>query len=213
MVKKRHPVHDLRSWIHHAIPLTKLDFFTELLEEGRFRLSDCRHMSDLVHLIVSQEKGDIKIEVSGRPLSVVFDGTTWLGEAVTVVVRYINDSFSIQQCLIRLQLLTKSMTGEKILSMQYSIGSNLIIAMMHDTAACKRCSTSHSEGSLPYARRCWMLFSHARFSWRKVLHSPPFLFYYLVGYLTAQSRSCFGRRELADLSKDTQQQDGGVNLK
>ena len=100
-------------------------------------------MSDLVPLIVSQEQGDIKSEVSGRPLLVVFDGMTRLGEAMAIIVRYINDSFSIQQCLIRLQLLTKSMTGEKIaweiinpLSVQYSIGSNLIIAIMHDRAAC-----------------------------------------------------------------------------
>ena len=33
---------------------------------------------------------------------------------MAVVVRYSNDSFSIQQCLIRLQLLTKTITGEEI---------------------------------------------------------------------------------------------------
>ena len=109
---------------------------------------------------------------------------------MAVVVCYTNDSFSIQQCLIRLQLLTTTITGEEIareiinaLSVQYSIGFNLIIAMMHDRAACNGVALrpSHSEGNLPYARRCWMLFSHTRFSWRKVLHSPPFLFHYLVG--------------------------------
>ena len=44
----------------------------------------------------------------------------------------------------------------------YSIGFNLIIAMMHDRAACNGVAfrPSHSEGNLPYARRCWMLFSH-----------------------------------------------------
>ena len=79
----------------------------------------------------------------GRPISVVFDGTTRLGEAMAVVVRYIDTSFNIQQCPIRLQLLAKSMAGEEIareiiatISTQYGIASNLVVAMMHDRAAC-----------------------------------------------------------------------------
>ena len=68
-------------------------------------------MSDLIPLLVSQEQADIRGELSGRPISVVFDGTTRLGEAMAVVVRYIDTSFNIQQRLIRLQLLAKSMAG------------------------------------------------------------------------------------------------------
>ena len=62
---------------------------------------------------------------------------------MAIVVRYIDDSFTIQQRLICLQLLAKSMAGEEIareiinaLSMQYSVSSNLVVAMMHDRAAC-----------------------------------------------------------------------------
>ena len=133
----------LKCFLRAAVPLTKLDYFRELLEESAYRLSDRRHMSDLVPLVVSQEQADIKSEVSGRQISVVFDGTTRLGEAMAIVVRYIDDSFTIQQRLIRLQLLAKSMAGEEIareiinaLSMQYSVSSNLVVAMMHDRAAC-----------------------------------------------------------------------------
>ena len=133
----------LKCFLRAAVPLTKLDYFRELLEESAYRLSDRRHMSDLVPLVVSQEQADIKSEVSGRQVSVVFDGTTRLGEAMAIVVRYIDDSFTIQQRLIRLQLLAKSMAGEEIareiinaLSMQYSVSSNLVVAMMQDRAAC-----------------------------------------------------------------------------
>ena len=62
---------------------------------------------------------------------------------MAVVVRFVDSSFTIQQRLIRLQLLAKSMTGEEIarelinsLSVQYSVSSNLVVAMMHDHAAC-----------------------------------------------------------------------------
>ena len=74
---------------------------------------------------------------------VLFDGTTRLGDAMAVVVRFVNSSSTIQQRPIRLKLPVKSMRGEEIarelinsLSVQYSVSSNLVVAMMHDRAAC-----------------------------------------------------------------------------
>ena len=68
----------------------------------RICLSDRRHMSNLVPLIISQEQADVKQEISGRPVSVIFDGTTRLGEAMAVIVRFVDDKLAIQQRLIRL---------------------------------------------------------------------------------------------------------------
>jgi len=51
-------------------------------------------MSDLIPLLLSQEQADITGELSGRPISVVFDGTTRLGEAMVVVIRYIDPSLT-----------------------------------------------------------------------------------------------------------------------
>ncbi len=96
-------------------------------------------MSDLVPFILTQEQANVKSEISGRPLS---DGTTHLGEAMAIVVRFVNDSFVIKQRLIRLQLLAKSIRGEEIarelinsLSVQYSVPSDLVLAAMHDRAS------------------------------------------------------------------------------
>ena len=62
---------------------------------------------------------------------------------MAVVVCYIDTSFNIQQRLIHLQLLAKSMKGEEIareiiatISTQYGISSNLVVAMMYNRAAC-----------------------------------------------------------------------------
>ena len=62
---------------------------------------------------------------------------------MAIVLRFVDDSFVIQQRLIRLQLFVKSMTGKEIarelintLSAQYNIGSDLLVAAMHDHAAC-----------------------------------------------------------------------------
>jgi hypothetical protein len=54
-------------------------------------------MSDIVPFIFSQEQSLIKEEIAGKDLSVIFDGTTQLGEAMAILVRFIgkfnNDLF------------------------------------------------------------------------------------------------------------------------
>lgn len=104
----------LKSFLRAAIPLSKLDLFRDILEENRYRLSDRCHMSDLVPFVVSQEQEEVKREILGRAVSVVFDGTTRLGEAMAIVIRFIDEPFTIQHRLVHLQLLAKSMSGEEI---------------------------------------------------------------------------------------------------
>ena len=87
----------LKTFLRAAVPLSKLDAFRDLLEENMFRLTDRRHMSNLVPFIYAQEQADIKAEISGKPVSVVFDGTTRLGEAMAVIVQFVDGSFAIQQ--------------------------------------------------------------------------------------------------------------------
>jgi len=70
-------------------------------------------MSDYIPFIRSQEMSLIKEEMARRNVSVIFDGTTHLGEALAIVVRFVAD-WEIKQRLIRLQLLTKTMMGEEI---------------------------------------------------------------------------------------------------
>ncbi len=132
----------VRTFLRAAVPLSKLDVFRELLEETGFRLPDRRYLSDIVPLIHQQELELLKSEIQGKHLSVVFDGTTRFGEAMAVLVRYVSDDWCIQQRLLCLQLLTKSMTGEEVarelincLSVKYSISSEYLIASMHDKAS------------------------------------------------------------------------------
>ena len=61
-----------------TLPLSKLDTFRDFFEEGAYRLTDKRHMSDLVPFMLKQEEGRILSEISGKALSVIFDGTSWV---------------------------------------------------------------------------------------------------------------------------------------
>ena len=100
-------------------------------------------MSDLIPFVLQEEKQQIRSEINNKPISVIFDGTTRLGEALAVIVRYVElTDFCIQQRLVRLQVVTKSMTGEEIareilsvLSTQYGVVSSNLLATMHDRAS------------------------------------------------------------------------------
>ena len=72
----------------------------------------------------------------------IFDGTTHVCETFAIVVRFVSDSWSIEQRLIKIQLLAKALTGEEIarelisiLGAQYGIIANEIVAIMRDRAS------------------------------------------------------------------------------
>ena len=54
----------VKTFLRAAVPLNKIDTFRELLEENAFRLTDRRHMTDLVPFVLSQEVDEIKAEMN-----------------------------------------------------------------------------------------------------------------------------------------------------
>ena len=65
----------------------KIDSFRELLEESAFSLSSNQHM---IPFIRSEEQRQTQEEIKGREVSVIFDGTTHVAEAMAIVVRYVS---------------------------------------------------------------------------------------------------------------------------
>ena len=115
---------------HKGNPLRKLDHFRELLEESALRLCDRRYMSDLIPFVLKEEQQRVKQEIDSKCVFVIFDGTSWLGKALAVVLRFIGENWTIEH-LLRVQLLAKSLSGQEIarelisvLSTSYSIDSN-----------------------------------------------------------------------------------------
>ena len=65
-----------------------------------------------------------------------------LGEALAVVLHFVSSDWSVEQRLVRVQMLSKSLTSEEIarelinvLSVTYSIHSNNLLAAMRDRAS------------------------------------------------------------------------------
>ena len=132
----------VECFLRAAVPFSKLQHFRKLLEETGYRLTDRHHMGDLIPVVLKQEKSRIQSEVSEQNVSVIFDGTSQMGEVLAIVLRFVTCEWSIEQCLIKVQLLSKSLKGEEIArelihtwSTEYSIGANNLLAAMRDRAS------------------------------------------------------------------------------
>ena len=81
------------TFLKAGVPLSKLDTFRELLEENVYKLSDS---TNLYSFIRQQEQASIQKEISGKNVSVIFDGTTHVCEALAILLRFVDDQYQIQ---------------------------------------------------------------------------------------------------------------------
>ena len=86
----------------------------ELLEEDSASLNSATNLSQLLPFILHNKFATLKGEVQGRPVSIIFDGTTHVCEAMVIVLRFVDDQWTIQQRVCSLKLLAKSLSGEEV---------------------------------------------------------------------------------------------------
>ena len=80
----------------------------------------------------------MKNKIEGLDVCVIFDGSTRLGEALAIVLRFFSQG-CIKQCLVKVAMLSKSLSGEElarelltVLSTELGIGGIHLLAAMHD---------------------------------------------------------------------------------
>ena len=114
----------LHDFLSAGIPVCKIDDLRGLLESNNYRLTDSSNLSKLIPLILKEELLLIKAELRqpgtpegqyvARELSIIFDGSTRLGEAIVVIIRFLDDDWKVQQRLIRLDVVAHAVTGEQL---------------------------------------------------------------------------------------------------
>ena len=141
----------VETLLRGGIPLSKADVLRPLLEKHGFRLTTRSHLSELVPFVLGTEIGAVKEELfpSGpdarsRFVSVIFDGSTRLGEAIAVILRFVDENWRIQQRLVRIDVVARSVTGvalaqvlNECLSVDYRIRGDRLLAAMRDGASVK----------------------------------------------------------------------------
>ena len=137
-----HRIKVVTAFLKAGIPLNKLDCFRDLLEENSTRLAGRRSLCGLIPFVQEMEEKTILQEIEGRKMSVIFDGTTRMGEALAILIRFVDDEYSIHQRLIHMQLLAKSIAGEElareiitVLQAHYKVLPVSLIGAMHAGAA------------------------------------------------------------------------------
>ena len=76
-----------------------------------------------------------------RDLSIIFDGNTRQGEAIAIIVRFVNNNWNIQR-LVRIDVCSKSVNANELaqvlnqyLSVDYGVRANSLLAAMRDGAS------------------------------------------------------------------------------
>ena len=136
----------VEEFLKAGIPIHKIDTLRPLLEKNGYRLTGSSNLGQYISLIFKQETERVKQELSlpgstdgTRDVSVIFDGRTRQGEAIAIIVRFINDNWMISQRLARIDICSKSVNSEQLamvlnecLSVKYGIRANSLLTAMRD---------------------------------------------------------------------------------
>lgn len=91
----------VETFLMSGTPLQRLEYFKPLLERNGYALTDHSHMRSYIPKIEATEFHILSKEIHGQFLSVAFDGTTRLGEAINITGRWCDADFKIQNRLLR----------------------------------------------------------------------------------------------------------------
>ena len=105
----------IQSFLTAGIPLSKIDCLRSFLEKYGRRLTSQSHLRELIPSVLQKEKETLKSELTeAKAVSTIFDGSTRLGEALAIIVRFVDSQGNVQQRLVRLQVLAKSLKAEEL---------------------------------------------------------------------------------------------------
>lgn len=136
-----HRFHVTELFLKAGIPLSKVDTLRPVLE-NKYRITSPSHLRELIPAILEEEQLQIVAEIKGRQISLIFDGTTRLGEAIGIVARFVDKEWNIQQRLIRLHTVAKPVNAPQLaqvinqcIATKLQHPAELIIAFMRDGAS------------------------------------------------------------------------------
>ena len=144
------------TFLKAGAPLNKVDTLCELLEENSPQLAGGRSLNDFIPFIHEQEVAQIRQEIAGEKVSAILDGTTCLGEAMVILLRFVTDDWQIQYRLVCVQMLAKLLTGEEvlrvlttILQVHYQVGAGALLGCMRDRASVNNVALATMKAIFP----------------------------------------------------------------
>ena len=145
----------IQSFLTAGIHFSKIDCLRSFLEKCGHRLTSQSHLEELIPSVLLKEKETLKSELSEA--KAVFDGSTRFGEALAIIVRFVDSQWNVQQRLVRLQVLAKSLKAEELaqcliqaLAVEYAIQPGALLAAMKDGASVNQAALQQVRFFFPH---------------------------------------------------------------
>jgi hypothetical protein len=145
-------------------------------------------MKDIIPSVLEKEREKIKAEIQNvQEVSMIFDGTARLGEALAIVIRYVQENFKPTQCLICLEVLAKPLKGSELaqrlmlcLAVNHNFGPNMVLATMRDGAAVNGAAIRQLSFFYPniFYVTC---FSHTIDMWEPISNLEFWIYFFAIG--------------------------------
>lgn len=130
----------VQTFLISGTPLERLKFFRPLLELS-VKLTDESHMKSYIPQIEEHEFGRLREELHGQFIGIAFDGTTRLGEAVSITGRFCNERFELVHRLLRLVTTQRHMRAAqlsalvvRVLCTEHGIPPSMVCSISRDSA-------------------------------------------------------------------------------
>lgn len=105
----------VESMLHAGVAINKVDDLRPLLERANNALTESSNLKTFIPKIESRELELLIKEISGQRATIIFDGTTRLGEALVILVRWIPADFSrVEQRLVAFRTTFKHTSGSEL---------------------------------------------------------------------------------------------------
>ena len=102
----------VESFLAAGLPMTKIDELSGLLKQ---QVGPHTHLKAFIPKVEAYEFRRLRMEIAGQKVTVIFDGTTRLGEAIAVLLRWCPSDFSgIQMRLVTFATTEKHMDGRQL---------------------------------------------------------------------------------------------------
>lgn len=82
----------LSIFLKAGIAINKIDQFREIFEDQGYSLSHSSNLSSMIDVINKEEKDKVKREIAGSNVSIIFDGTTHIAEALNIILGFVPDN-------------------------------------------------------------------------------------------------------------------------
>ena len=108
-------IQTVQYFLRAGIALQKIDHLRPLLEANNCSLTHTSHLTKYIPFILEEEDKQLHDEIASTTASsAVFDGSTHVGEAVAIIVRFVDTYWILQQRLVRLHIVSSSLKGQEL---------------------------------------------------------------------------------------------------